>query len=50
MDQFGISNFTQQEHIRFVDRVNNEAWKFEHIEQPSRGRMKLATLRQRLGR
>ena len=50
MDTASVSHWVQQEHNRRTEQINREAWKFEHIEQPARGRLKLATLLQRSGR
>ena len=49
METFGVSEFTQRERNRRAEHINREAWKFEHVEKPLRGRLKLASLRQKLG-
>ena len=50
METNAVSDLIQQEHIRWAERINREAWKFEQIEQPARGRLNVATLRQRFRR
>lgn len=50
METTSVADFVQVELKRWADQINREAWKFEHIEQPTRGRLKLATMRPRFGR
>ncbi|MEZ4523455.1 MAG: hypothetical protein R3A46_17705 [Thermomicrobiales bacterium] len=45
MEKFGVTDFVQQERNRLAQTINCEGWKFEHIKQPDRGRLKLAMLR-----
>lgn len=49
MDTFGVSSFVQEERNRWTDKINRDAWKIEHIEQPTRGRLKAAMLRRMTG-
>ncbi len=50
MDRIQFPELVQAERNRWADKINREAWMFEEIEQPGRGRLKLATLRRRLQR
>ncbi|CAN5494034.1 hypothetical protein BH23CHL2_BH23CHL2_14170 [soil metagenome] len=49
MDSYGVTDFVQQERNRMAEKINRDGWKFEHIEQPARGRMKFAALRRMMG-
>lgn len=49
MEKYGVTDFVQQERNRMAEKINREGWKFEHIEQPARSRIKIATLRRMMG-
>ena len=50
METLEVSEFTRQEHSRRAEHINQEAWKFEESERSVRGRLTLASLREKFGR
>ena len=45
MDTIGVSSFVREERTRWTDKINRDGWKIEHVEQPTRRRLKAAMLR-----
>jgi hypothetical protein len=50
METYGVSDFFREEQKRLTDQIDREAWKFEQIKGPDRGRLKVAAFRQRFRR